>query len=233
LEDALRDLSLLRLQLLVEREEPLFRLVDREVAHLRYRETIDLDGERLWLQPLALAGRARAGGLEARQLLAHPGAVGLTPAPVHVGDDALEGPGRLVAAHPIVIFHGDRLAAGAMQDDVARLFRQLLPGRVDAELVVPRQAVQRLHVVLRGRVGPRRDGALPQRQLLVRHDELGIKEHGCAEPIAGRAGAIGVVEREEAGLDLVDGEARYRAGELGREGHALRPALLLALGRIR
>src|SRR3546814_18313649 len=39
--------------------------------------------------------------------------------------------------------------------------------------------------------------------------------------VAGRAGAEGVVEREQAWLDLVDGEAGDRAGELGREGGAL------------
>src|SRR3546814_16830200 len=39
--------------------------------------------------------------------------------------------------------------------------------------------------------------------------------------VAGRAGAEGVVEREQAWLDLVDGEAGDRAGELGRDGGAL------------
>src|SRR3546814_12009479 len=48
-----------------------------------------------------------------------------------------------------------------------------------------------------------------------------VEVEGDAEAVAGRAGAEGVVEREQAWLDLVDGEAGDRAGELGREGGAL------------
>ena len=50
-----------------------------------------------------------------------------------------------------------------------------------------------------------------------------------AEAAAGRAGAIGVVEREQPRLDLRDGEAGNRAGELLREQNALRPALVVDL----
>jgi len=56
---------------------------------------------------------------------------------------------------------------------------------------------------------------------MIRDDEAGVEEHRRAEPVARRAGAERVVEREQPGLDLVDGEARDRTGELGREDGAL------------
>src|SRR3546814_6108658 len=51
--------------------------------------------------------------------------------------------------------------------------------------------------------------------------QIRVEVEGDAEAVAGRAGAEGVVEREQAWLDLVDGEAGDRAGELGRDGGAL------------
>ena len=50
-----------------------------------------------------------------------------------------------------------------------------------------------------------------------------------AEAAAGRAGAIGVVEREQPRLDLGNGEAGNRAGELFRKQDPLRPALVVDL----
>src|SRR3546814_12355074 len=47
-----------------------------------------------------------------------------------------------------------------------------------------------------------------------------VEVEGDAEDVAGRAGGEGVVEREQAWLDRVDGETGDRAGELGREGGA-------------
>ncbi len=48
-----------------------------------------------------------------------------------------------------------------------------------------------------------------------------------AEAAAGRTGAIGVVEREQPGLDLGNGEAGDRAGEFFRKQNPLRPALVV------
>ncbi len=47
------------------------------------------------------------------------------------------------------------------------------------------------------------------------------------EAAAGRTGAIGIVEREQPGLDLGNGEAGNRAGELLRKQNPLRPALVV------
>ena len=58
-------------------------------------------------------------------------------------------------------------------------------------------------------------------QALVRHHEVGVEIEPDAEPVAARAGAEGIVEGEEPGLNLLDREARDRAGELGREDRPL------------
>ena len=94
----------------------------------------DLHRQRLRLQPEALAFLARRVGLVARQLLAHPLAVGLLPAPLDIGDDAFEGLPGGVGAHPVVIGERDGLAARAEQDRVLDLLRQLAPGRVHREI---------------------------------------------------------------------------------------------------
>ena len=82
---------------------------------------------------------------------------------------------------------------------------------------MPGDAVQGLQVVGRGRVGPRLDRAVVQALLRVRHHQVRVHVEPAAEAVAGRAGAVRVVEREQARLDLVDREAGHRAGELGRE----------------
>ena len=172
----------------------------------------------MWRPAILTAFRRR---LEAAELLAHPARVGLVIAPLHVGDDALERPLDGVGALVVRVDHLDRLVAGAVQDDVAGLFRQVGERRVDRELEGAGERIEGLVVVARRRAGPRRDRALLQRPGRVRDDQLGIEIHLGAEPVAGRAGAVRVVEREQPRLDLVDGEARHRAGELGREDGAL------------
>ncbi len=110
-------------------------------------------------------------------------------------------------------------------------FCQVLERRVGRNLVVPRQTVERLVVIGRGQVGPGRYRAFAQRQLGVGDHQLGVEIELHAEPVAGRAGAERVVEREQPRLDLVDGEAGDRAGELGREHGALAGVGVLGDGR--
>ena len=65
--------------------------------------------------------------------------------------------------------------------------------------------------------------------LLVGDDEVLVDMLLDAEAAAGRAGAIGVVEGEQSGLDFGNGEAGHRAGEFFREQDPLRPALVVDL----
>src|SRR6185437_2454110 len=82
-----------------------------------------------------------------------------------------------------------------------------------------------LGVEWRGAFRPRRDGAAGQGLLRVGNDQILVEGQLDAQPVAGRTGAERVVEREQARLDLGDGEARDRTGELFREQDALRLGL--------
>ena len=104
------------------------------------------------------------------------------------------------------------------------------PGLVHREAVVPRQRLQGLGVERRGALGPGRDRALVQGLVLVRHDQVGVEGELRAQAVADRAGAVGVVEREQPRLDLADREAGDRAGELLGEQQPLR--LVLAVGSL-
>ena len=103
---------------------------------------------------------------------------------------------------------------------------------VERELVVLAERFQRLQVIRARRLRPRRDRALAQRGVLVGDDQVGVDVLLDAEAAALRAGAERIVEREQPRLDLGDGEAGHRAGELLGEHHAAGAlvALLVRLG---
>ncbi len=231
LQDALGDLHLLVAQTVLQPDEPVARVLDRQQGGLADRGAGDLHRQGLGLQAQAVAGIARRLGLVAAELLAHPGAVGLAPAALEVGQHAFEGLVDLVLAGVVVVAELDLLGARSVQDHQPRGVRQLVPGHVHREAVVPRQGLQGLGVERRGALGPRADGALVQALVLVGDDEVGVERQLVAEAVAHRAGAERVVEREQARLDLGDGEARDGAGELLGEQHAPRPAL--AFGHVR
>ena len=222
LEDALGDLVLLFRQLLRQRLEPISREADGEVGSVRDREIVDLHAERFGTQTFAHAGGAWRGGLVAADFLAHPGAVGFTESAIEVADDALERLGDFVAAHAIVEDEVDFFLACAEEDDLARTLGQLVPGGVERELVLLGQRLECLFLQRRGGLAPGRDGAVAERLVGFRDDEIRVDLQLFAEPVAGRAGSERVVEREQARLNLLDGEAGDRAGELGRECYAAR-----------
>ena len=197
-------------------------------------EAVDLDRERLRLQPIALARLAELVRLVARQLLGHPGGLGLAPAPLDIVDHALERFRGRVAPHAVVIGESDLVLARAVQDHVAEFLGQVLPRPGHRLAIGAGKSLQRLLVIGRGRARARPGGdrAAREAQALVGHDQLRLEEELGAEPVAFGAGAIRVVEGEEARLDLLDGEAGHGAGELRREDDALlvapMPVLILA-----
>ena len=182
----------------------------------------DLDAQRFGLEAIAAAGLARHVGEIAGDLLARPFGIGLAVAALEIGDDAFERPLGFVGARAVVVGKADLGVAGAMEDRILRLFRQVLPFGVERELVMLAQGRERLRVIGRARFRPRRDGALAQRALLVGNDQLGVDMLLDAKPAAFRAGAERVVEREQPRLDLRNGETRHRTGEFLREDQAVR-----------
>ena len=196
-------------------------------------QAADFHAQSLGLEPIAVAGRARHVGEIARDFLARPIAVGLFETPLEIGDDALESAPRVVGAQPVVVGKTDFAIAGAVEDRVLRLLRQILPLGVERELVVLAQRAERLRVIGRRGFGPRRDGALAQRAFLVGNDQIGVDVLLDAEPAAFRAGAERIVEREQPRLDFRDGEAGHRAGEFFGEGEALGGLVALLVGLAR
>ena len=110
----------------------------------------DLDAQRLRLEPIALAGLAGNIGEIFCQFLARPFALGLAIAAVDVGDDAFERFSGVVGAHAVFVGELDLVLAGAVQDGVSRLLRQVLPFGVEGELIEPAERGERLDVIGRG-----------------------------------------------------------------------------------
>ncbi len=95
---------------------------------------------------------------------------------------------------------------------------QVLPRRVEVDVVALGDRLGELVVVVGGAHRPRGDRALADRQRRVGDDELGVDLHLRAQPGAARAGAVGSVEREDPRLELDQAGPVDRAGELLREG---------------
>ena len=227
LQDARGDLVLLRVERLRHGLEPFAGAPHRQFGDFADVLAADLDAQRLRLEPIAVAGLAGNVGEILAELLARPFALGLAVAAVDVGDDALERFLGVVGAHAVFIGEFDLVFARAVQDRILRFLRQVLPLGVERELVELAERGQGLDVIGRGRFRPRRDRALAQAQLLVGNDKLFVDVLLDAEPAAGRAGAVGIVEGKQSGLDFGNGESGNRAGEFLREQDPLRPALVV------
>ncbi len=191
------------------------------------------------LQPLAADGdvacnrpepRAQTVGASlhsahAREFLAHRRAVGLDPAPVEVGNDALEGvrlDRGLVAV--VQIGEGDGLRAAAVQQHLAHRLRQLLVRRVEIEAVMRAQRLQHLKVKGVAFV-PAANRAAGQTELGMGHHPRRVEALDLAEPVASRAGADRIVEGEQLGFEQRRRRAANRAG-----GAAVKRGQLTAVG---
>ena len=160
----------------------------------------------------AIAVRAVLGTQVLGQLFAHALGFRLAIPPLQIRQDAFEGVGALddVAA-VIEIAEVDALAPGAAEYRLAMLVIEALEGDVEAEAIVTRQRAEHLEVIDVASV-PAADGAFAEAEFLVDHP-AGVEELLHAQTVAGRAGAGGVVEGKQLGLQLADGEAADRAGE--------------------
>ena len=204
-----------------ERVEPFERLAQREPRQFVDRPVgaarPDAHEARVDAQSHSIAGRAGARVQVLRQFLAHVRRVGFPVATLQVGDHALE----RVLAHrraAAVGCVGERnlLAARAVQHHVANAFGQFLERRVDVEAVERGQVLQQLEVELVAAVPPL-DRARGEAQVGERHDAFRVEELHHAEPVALRAGADRVVEREQPRFELGQRMAAHRAGELAGE----------------
>ena len=170
-----------------------------------------------------MAVRALHAGHEAANFFLHPLAVGLPEAALQVLHDALK---RIIvdtAAELVGSVHLDLFAVGAVEQGVHRLGAHILDGRVQRKAVFFTQtkvvhfADRALGVVPAAGL----DGPLPDGQVLIGQDALLVHPHERTKARALLTGTLGVVEGEEPGRQVPDGDAVLRAGKVLAEGHAL------------
>ncbi len=211
--------------------EPAPRLAHRERGELVDRHPADEDGARFRPQARALARRARHDRHELLDALAHRVGVRLAEPALEVRDDPLEA-GGVGALAPVAVLVGDEdaLPTGPVEEQRAMLRRQVLPGRVEVDVVLLGQREGDLPVVLRGARRPRCQRALADRERRIGNDELRVDLHLRAEARAALACAVRRVEREDPRLELRHRRAALQAGELLGERQDLR-GLLVPLAR--
>ncbi len=194
--------------------EPLERPMRRQGAEVLDSRSRDEHRARLGAQAGAAAHRTGSQRHELLDLLPRPLRVGLPVAPLQVPDDPLE-PGRVGPAPAIAVAVGDldRLAVGAVEEQLALVLGQLFPRRVQIHAVAFGDRLRHLLVVVGGAVRPGRQGPFADRQRGVRHDQLGVDLHLRAQARAVLARAVWRVEREDPRLELDQRGAVLRAGE--------------------
>ena len=224
LEDALGDQAVL----LAEREavDEFQRLDDGQIREIRDAHAADRHGQRRLLQTSAVAGGAVHLGHALLDIGAHGGALRLLVAALEVIDDALELALDDAVALVALVAQLKRLALRAVEDGVHGLLRQV-PERIgQLEMIA---LGQRLEIHAGDRVpadvvpAGGDDAAVHDREIGVGHDELRIDQKLHAEPRTGRAGAVRVVEGEQARLQLLDGDAAVLAGVVLRKAQQLVP----------
>ena len=171
---------------------------DAEVADLGDILAGHPHAQHIVLQPLAQTGRAQAMAHVLLELVAHvvAGAVAIPPGEVleHALPHDLVG---VVYPGPVAILHPELLFASAIHQHFAGGLGELLPRRIDGDLVMAADVAHQLHVVaviIRGR--HRRDGAVLDAHLGVGHDQGRVELLLAAQPLALRAGPVGRVERK-------------------------------------
>ena len=120
--------------------------------------------------------------------------------------------------------HRDRPRIDAVEDGVARSFRQVLPRTVERELLrqreaVHHQAVPRVGVVLEGLA---HEAATQDASVRIRHEQLRVGQLVDAEPAARAARALGIVEDEIVRTDVAINEVMRRTAQAAVEPRRLR-----------
>src|SRR5439155_9010434 len=120
------------------------------------------------------------------ELVAHAVRGGLAVALLDVLEDA--GPARLVRAVPAlaVVLIGERAARRALQEALLHDRGEILPWRVEVELVRPGQRRQHHLAQVPARLAPREDHALEDRQTGIAEHQVGVDLATRAQPRAVR-----------------------------------------------
>ena len=182
------------------------RLVDRHAADMHIAR---------------FAPQARAAAIRARQVAAIAAEEHADVDLVFLALEPAEEPAHALEVVAVAVHH---------ERDFFR--RQVAPRHVEAEALGLGGALQLGEMRAVVRLGPRLDRALVDRLLLIGHHQVLIELDDVAEAVAGRAGAERVVEREQARLRILVGNAAGPALEaLGEQVLNGPPALSLSKGR--
>ena len=193
--------------------EELQRLPAAEVADLHDVLVAHGDGQVLGLEPPAVARGARLLADVALQVLAHGLGGRLLVLVKQDGAHARELGGPVgVAPVARVILHGDLGVTQAVEKGLARLGLEPLPRGRGVLAHVAHHRRDDLRVVV-GVAEDASEGAARGRQRRVVDQGLRIDHAPDAQAVAVGAGAVGGVEREVAGLQVVDGVAVLGAGQ--------------------
>ena len=216
-------------------------LLDRHGHDFHDRTIRHGAGARLCSQSYAMAFRTDLAAHVAPQLLAHLVEFRLAVAPRQTRQHAFKGLLGFTprAAHPKA--QRDRLIARAVQQHLTERLRQLVVGRVHVDLVGRGHRLEQMLVVhhhAEATVPPGMDRAIGQRQRLVGHHEVLVKDQLRTEARAGRTGTERVVEGKRARFQFLKADRTIWTGILfGKEffarvafwGHALHKDQALAL----
>ena len=202
---------------LVEREmvDKFQRFHDGKIREIRDAHSAHRDGEGGFFQALAVALRAIHLRHALLDIRAHGGTLRLAVAALEIVDDALKLPLDDAVAFAAFIAELERFALRAVEDGVHGVFGKVLQRVGQLEMVALGQRLE-IHagdgvafdIVPAGGHDP----AVHDGEIGVRHNELGIDQQLHAEAGAGRAGAVGVIEGEEAGRQLLNRDAAVLTG---------------------
>ena len=185
----------------LEAAEKRLRLADREGRHLVDRAVGHLHGARFAPQPRPAAVRARE----------IPAIAAEKDADVHLVFLLVEPAEEAANAFVVVV---------AVDDEAPLLVGQLPPRDVEGNLRLARDALQFGELRAIVRLAPGLDGVLRDRLLRIGHDQIHVELDDVAEPVAGRARAERVVEREQPRLRVFVADAARTALEsLGKQMH--------------
>ena len=218
----------------LDRVEELRALADRQLADLVDVLSADRDRERRGPQPRALAHRARHEAHVTLDDLPHPIGLRLGVAALDPRDHAFVlRRVRTLTPVPVLVPDRDLLRRGAVEDDLLGRRLELLPRRRRAEAVLLAHRDEHPLEVLAAETRPRFDRALVDREVVVGDDQLGVDLEARAQPVALVARAVGRVEREVAGRELLERQPAVRAREVLGEREDLRLRASRPCGRSR
>ena len=204
--EARRELALHTFALRAARVNPIeafARLLDRESVPATEVEPTDEVRACGRVQPSPLANDARDVVAVAREEDAHVHLVGAALEPLEPGLDA-----RVLAARPVTFSVDDRRAL---------LFRELLPGDVERDLPLLREANEDLALPFARFPRPRLDAALLERLRLVRDDLVPVDRDHATKALAAGARAERRVVREEPGSRRIEDPRAARTHEPARD----------------